>query len=74
MGQNADLYRVLLPAEGKASQALSRRRSWVQVVRGTVAVNGALLQAGDGLAIEAAQTVTFEADDSAVEALLFDLP
>ncbi|MFT6143690.1 MAG: redox-sensitive bicupin YhaK (pirin superfamily), partial [Myxococcota bacterium] len=42
MGQNADLYRVLLPAEAKVTQSVSRLRSWVQVVTGTVTVNGVL--------------------------------
>ncbi|MFT6142976.1 MAG: redox-sensitive bicupin YhaK (pirin superfamily) [Myxococcota bacterium] len=74
MGQNADLYRVLLPAEAKVTQSVSRLRSWVQVVTGTVTVNGVLLQPGDGLAMEAAEAVAFIVGDSAVEALLFDLP
>ena len=50
------------------------RHAWVQVVRGELAVNGALLQAGDGLAVESAETIELVAGDSAVEALLFDLP
>jgi len=74
IGQNADIYRALLPAGGSATHTVRRRRNWVQVVRGELQVNGALLQAGDGLAVEAAEKVALMAGDSAVEALLFDLP
>ena len=73
IGQDVDIHRMLLPAGGTATHPVARRRNWVQVVRGTLEVNGALLQSGDGLAIEAATTVALKAD-SAVEALLFDLP
>lgn len=74
MGQDADLWRALLPANGEASLAVTRRRAWVQVVEGSVAVNDALLFAGDGLAVTDADTLRLVAGDSGVEALLFDLP
>ena len=74
IGQNIDLYRVLLPAGGEATQALTRRRGWVQLIRGELQVNGTLLQAGDGLALVDPDAARMTAGDSAVEALLFDLP
>ncbi len=56
-----------------ATRRSGERGSADRLVKGAATVNGALLQSGDGLAIEAAETVSFEAEDSAVEALLFDL-
>jgi hypothetical protein len=49
-------------------------KSWVQVVRGAVEVNGKAADAGDGVAVEdgAMVTVMSHADDS--EVLVFDLP
>ncbi|MCB9781136.1 MAG: pirin family protein [Alphaproteobacteria bacterium] len=77
IGQDVDLYRVLLGAGETAARPLRRRRAWVQVVRGTLEVEGALLQPGDGLAIDARAdetppTLRLTAHDD-VEALLFDL-
>jgi len=75
IGQDVDLYRVRLRPAGRAIHRVQRRRSWVQVVRGSLQVDGALLHEGDGLAIEGAEALTLTADgDGAVEALLFDLP
>jgi redox-sensitive bicupin YhaK (pirin superfamily) len=50
------------------------RRSWVQVVRGAVEVNGKAAKTGDGVALqgEAKLSITSQADDS--EILVFDLP
>jgi hypothetical protein len=45
----------------------------LHLVRGTLTVNGATLQAGDGVTIRAEDTVDLRGT-TAVEALLFDLP
>jgi len=45
----------------------------VQVIRGTVEVNGETLRAGDGAAAKDESTLTVAALDEA-EILLFDLP
>lgn len=74
VGQNVDLYRVLLAPGQRASQALTRRRAWIQVVCGPLQANDVLLNDGDGLAIESPGDVDLIAGDSEVEALLFDLP
>lgn len=73
IGANADLYRLLLKPAETAQHTPARRRNWVQVVRGTLEVNGALLYPGDGLAILDAEGLAFTAHEDAVEALVFDL-
>jgi quercetin 2,3-dioxygenase len=73
--QDAALYDGLLRSGEAVTHELSKsRRSWVQVVRGAVEVNGRTAGAGDGVAIEdePSVNVTSRADDS--EILLFDLP
>lgn len=74
--QDADLWRAILPAGGAARLTLrggSSRRAWVQVVRGTLDVNGVRLYAGDGLAVTDTPALDLTAADAA-EALVFDLP
>lgn len=48
------------------------RRSWLQVLRGSVRVNGAKLETSDGAAIEQEQQIDVAADDEA-EVMLFDM-
>jgi redox-sensitive bicupin YhaK (pirin superfamily) len=72
IGQDVDLYRALLAPGARVEPALRRRRAWVQVVHGELEVEGALLRAGDGLAVVDAGHLRMEARDR-VEALLFDL-
>jgi len=72
VGQDMDLYRLLLDAEQSVTHAIARGRVWMQVIRGELEVNGVLLQAGDGLAIVEASEVIAKASADA-EALLFDL-
>ena len=50
----------------------SDRHQWLQLVAGSVVVNGETLQAGDGAAISEAPTLVVEADSDS-ELLLFDL-
>jgi quercetin 2,3-dioxygenase len=73
IGANAEVHRLLLAPAQTAALAPSRNRNWVQVVRGTLEVNGALLQAGDGLAVTGANTLAFKSHGEDVEALVFDL-
>ena len=72
IGQDMDLHRLLLDEGGTATHTTQRERAWVQVVRGELEVNGVLLQASDGLAIEGAERLSFTAHGP-VEALVFDL-
>lgn len=51
------------------------RRYWLQVLEGTVAVDGTPLRPGDGLAItDEGATPALRAGDAGAELLLFDLP
>lgn len=71
--QDAWIYRLKLEAGEKASHQLADGRGlWVQLVHGSMKVNGLEMKAGDGLAIESPGDLEFVADDG-VEALLMDL-
>lgn len=71
--QDLALYAALLEPTHRVTHALaSGRHAWVQLVRGTVRVNGETLRAGDGAAISGEREVSIEADTGA-EVLLFDL-
>lgn len=71
--QDVDLYATLLGSQRSVEHALRPgRHAWVQVARGSVAVNGERLGAGDGAAISDETSVRIEAIDPA-EVLLFDL-
>ena len=48
------------------------RRGWIQIVRGTVDVNGETLNAGDGAAIDGTSDLKIKASEQA-ELLLFDM-
>jgi quercetin 2,3-dioxygenase len=72
--QDAAIYASLLGSGDTVAHTLrAGRKGWVQVIRGTVEVNGETLRAGDGAAAndEPALTVTARED---AEILLFDLP
>ena len=71
--QDALLFLVKLPAAAQITRVLApERAAWLQVMRGTLTVNGHTLAAGDGAAIENEPALTLAATTSA-EALLFDL-
>lgn len=72
IGQDVDIHRALLLEGAAASLPLRHDRAWVQVIRGPLEVQGALLQPGDGLAVVGATSLALKAH-GAVEALLFDL-
>jgi redox-sensitive bicupin YhaK (pirin superfamily) len=75
INQDAQVFVAeLAKGEEVAHKLGSQRHAWLQVVRGTVAVNGATLNTGDGAAVsnEDALKVT-GADADASEILLFDL-
>ena len=72
IGQDVDLYRVLLSEGEKTVHTQKRRRAWVQIIHGDLVVEGTLLQPGDGLALMDPEQLTLGAQGE-VEALLFDL-
>jgi hypothetical protein len=72
--QEALLYGTLLEAGDELGYPLDAgRRAYVHVARGSVSVNGEVLNTGDGLAIAEHEELRF-AGIEAAEVLLFDLP
>ncbi len=77
IGQDVRIFRVRFDAAGEAQQTLpGGRAAWVQIVRGTLRVNGDVLSEGDGLAIATeAEARAFQlAGDAGSEALWLELP
>lgn len=70
---NADIYAATLHDAQQIDFTLrDGRRSWIQVARGTLTVNGQVLSQGDGLAINESGHVRLTDGDHA-EIILFDL-
>lgn len=71
--QDAEVYLASLRTGDRVAHSLRPgRHAWLQVLRGTVTLQGEPLQAGDGVAISAEPAVEATARDAA-ELLLFDL-
>ncbi|MGH7036007.1 MAG: pirin family protein [Stellaceae bacterium] len=72
--QDARIYDASLDEGARVTHRLGKgRRAWLQVVRGSLDLEGEWLRTGDGAAIEAAESVTIAAHDPQTEILLFDL-
>ncbi len=71
--QDARVYAARLNGAEVAHSLAPKRRAWIQVARGDVALNGQKLAAGDGAAVENETALRFTVEKSA-ELLLFDLP
>jgi redox-sensitive bicupin YhaK (pirin superfamily) len=72
--QDADIFASVLNKDERVTHTMpDGRKAWVQVVRGTIDLNGQELRAGDGARAEsvASLVITARKDDS--EILLFDL-
>jgi hypothetical protein len=66
------VYVTEVDANDRVTHALpDGRHAWIQVVRGSIAVNGTSLRQGDGAAISEEPMVVVSGQG---EALLFDLP
>jgi hypothetical protein len=71
--QDADVYAGRLGESQTVRHDFHPQRlGWVQVARGTIALNGVTLEAGDGAAVERETELTMRAGRSA-EVLLFDM-
>jgi len=71
--QDCDLWLARLKAGGQMEAPIGEgHRAWLQVMRGSVSVNGTSLSAGDGAAVSEESTLQF-ASDAGAEFLLFDL-
>jgi quercetin 2,3-dioxygenase len=72
--QDAAVYHVVLDAGQHITwSATPGRSAYLHLIRGTMTVNGEVLQAGDGVTITQEETVELHGT-TAIEALLFDLP
>jgi redox-sensitive bicupin YhaK (pirin superfamily) len=74
--QDTRIYASRLAPGATVSASLAAGRSaWVQVVAGSLRVNGRALAAGDGIAVEGESALTFAGPDAGdtAEFLLFDL-
>ena len=71
--QDVDLYATVLePGESVSHVLAADRVAWVQVALGAIKLNGNVLQAGDGMAVENEGKLRLEGQSSA-EVLLFDM-
>jgi redox-sensitive bicupin YhaK (pirin superfamily) len=71
--QDALLYAALIDGDESVTYTLApTRRAYIQVVRGTITVNGTVLSAGDGAKVSAESQLQFT-DGKQAEVLLFDL-
>jgi len=73
--QDVELFAALLGAGNELSHEVAPgRRSWLQVLRGAVSLNGRELDAGDGAAAERESKLLIKGRGDGGEILLFDLP
>ena len=72
--REVDFYASILGEGDHVTHDLVGGRSaWVQVARGSVMLNGQLLSAGDGAAIERARAIALVGSSVEAEILLFDM-
>mgnify|MGYP001401779042 CR=1 FL=1 len=71
--QNARLYLGRYTAGSNETVELNpERHTWLQVIKGSMNINGASVNTGDGVAIEKEKVITLHAEEDS-EFLLFDL-
>jgi redox-sensitive bicupin YhaK (pirin superfamily) len=71
--RDVDVYAAILSSGQTVTHELSAgREAWIQVARGSIALNGKLLKAGDGAAIDDPDTLKIEGMQEA-EVLLFNM-
>jgi len=69
-----DLYATLLaPGQSVQHEAASNRLAWLHVARGALTLNGVMLSAGDGAALDQATRLEIAGAEGGGEALLFDM-
>jgi quercetin 2,3-dioxygenase len=71
--QDVHIYAAVLATGEGVTHPADRRRQWIQVARGSVHVNGSVLESGDGLAASEESVLEISAVAPA-ELLLIDLP
>jgi hypothetical protein len=71
--QNVSVYNAILASGAAVEHQLDAgRHAWLQVIKGTVRLNGNKLDAGDGAAVSEESALTIQAEDDS-EVILFDL-
>jgi quercetin 2,3-dioxygenase len=74
INQDVSVYNSILKVGESVSYELANDRyAWLQVVRGTLKINGETLYAGDGAAISREKLLKIKGLESETEFLLFDL-
>jgi redox-sensitive bicupin YhaK (pirin superfamily) len=74
INQDVKLYASLLKSGKQVSHELAEgRHAWIQVINGSLDVNGYTLEKGDGAAISEEKGLKIAATDDDTEFLLFDL-
>ena len=74
INQDARLFVTeVAPGQSVGHEIASGRHAWVQVVRGTVTLNGQALSEGDGAAVSDERRLDLTGGGSGGEALVFDL-
>jgi redox-sensitive bicupin YhaK (pirin superfamily) len=72
--RDVDLYASVLGRGDAVDHTVrSGRAAWLQVARGTVTVNGAELEAGDGVGVETEGPIQVKGASERAEVLLFDM-
>ncbi|HSC68760.1 MAG TPA: pirin family protein, partial [Cellvibrio sp.] len=73
--QDARLYQLLLDGNTSAELPVStKRKYYVHVINGELAIEGEIVKPGDGAKIEDIESLVMIAQQQAVQALVFDLP
>jgi redox-sensitive bicupin YhaK (pirin superfamily) len=73
--QDARLYQLLLDGNTSAElPASAKRKYYVHVINGELAIEGEIVKPGDGAKIEDINNLVLIAQQQAVKALVFDLP
>jgi hypothetical protein len=73
--QDASIYAAVLKEGDKLTHTLKTgRKAWVQIIRGSLDLNGQWLRTGDGAAIADTPALAIAAHADDTEILLFDLP
>ena len=72
--QDTAIYATILDGDERVALTLQQgRQAYVQVARGSVKVNGLLLDSGDAVQVSGESTISL-AEANSAEVLLFDLP
>lgn len=74
INQDVKLYSsILKTGEEVAHEIADGRHAWIQIVRGSIALKGEILEAGDGAAVSDETVLKIKSLADATEFLLFDL-